>query len=178
MRKLRQLMLLMVCLCLYIPAKAEAGQMVATTKDGKKVTVDLTSGMQGVAWAEKIDNELTYSISVYTGQVKYEGNRPVAQEGGKIWFEMQISNISNIDFTGLASVGRLQADDGIAVDVAGGKVKVSGVTEPVTATIYSLDGIERDRITLTHDAVIDLNLYGAGMHIVKVGSATFKILTK
>lgn len=178
MKELRLLMFLMICLCLYIPAKAETGQMIATMKNGKTVTVDLADGMVGEIWYDRNETEEQYVLSVYTGPITYENGRPVAQEGGKIWFESPMPDIANIDFSGLASIGAIQADNGISVDVAGGKVSVTGVNGHVTATVYSLDGIVRDSFTLTQDAVIDLNLYGAGMHIVKVGNTTFKIVTK
>lgn len=184
MRKLQHLMVSMLCFSPFLSASAITGTMVATTADGNKVAVELENQMQAGMWTlREADSPLIFYV--FTGAMAVdETGRPVPaepQEGqlpGKIWFEMPVAELAGLEFTGLASVEAVSAGKGVAVNVTDGTVSVSGVESPVEINVYSLSGMPEGRMTITQDAVVDLNRYGSGMHLVKVGSATFKIMMK
>lgn len=75
-------------------------------------------------------------------------------------------------------VGQIAADSNVKVNVAEGTIQLKGVENPVTVEICSISGMLEDRIEAEGDMIIDLNRYGVGVHVVTVGSSTFKILTR
>ena len=160
-------------------AFAEKGTMTAVTTDNKSVTVNLADGMQSVCWAETAANK-PLMVSVFTGETTYDNNGRLTAVAGKgeIHFEMEIANLKSISFSGLTSVGAIAADGDVTVDIVSGKVRVSGVTEALDFSIYRLDGTETGRMRITSDMEIDLKQYGTGMHLVRIGKRTFKIMTR
>ena len=160
-------------------AFAEKGTMTAVTTDNKSVTVNLADGMQSVCWAETAANK-PLMVSVFTGETTYDNNGRLTAVAGKgeIHFEMEIANLKSISFSGLTSVGVIAADGDVTVDIVSGKVRVSGVTEALDFSIYRLDGTETGRMRITSDMEIDLKQYGTGVHLVRIGKRTFKIMTR
>ncbi len=115
MRKLRQLFLTGLLALVSIPMFAEKGEMKAKLRDGTTVSVELVNGMQSTVWTLHEDGA-SLNLMVYTGRIlndetgkPYEdpGDPESGQISGKIHFDMELDKISDISFSGLASVNEI-----------------------------------------------------------------------
>lgn len=153
------------------PASAEEGKMIARTVDGRTMSVNLMEGMNSTVSLTEEGNSVKYMFKVL-GPYDYE------TQTSEILFEVPVINMESIEFTGLASIRSVNAGESVSVDILGGKVSVAGVDLPVTVCVYSIDGKKEMETVFDHDMEFDLHRYGAGIHMVKVGSIIFKILVK
>ena len=186
MRKLRQLFLTGLLALVSIPMFAEKGEMKAKLRDGTTVSVELVNGMQSTVWTLHEDGA-SLNLMVYTGRIlndetgkPYEdpGDPESGQISGKIHFDMELDKISDISFSGLASVNEISAGPDIRIDVKNGLISISGVESPIDVPIHSTAGMLQYEERVTSDRMIDVRALGTGVHVVKAGSSTFKILTK
>lgn len=169
-----------------LPMSANKGEMKALLRDGTTVSVKLADNMQGTFYY-LVGKASPYNLLVYTGKIVYDntgkpyedqGNPYEGEEPGKIYFDMQMDKISDLSFADVVSVDEIQAGTNIRVDLENGIVTLSGIVSPVDVTVHSASGQLQHEERVLSDRKIDIRTLGEGVHIVKVGSSTFKILTK
>lgn len=152
-------------------AGAEEGRMIATATNGKTVSVTLVDGMQATVDSMEEGTDVIYLFRV-NGPMDYE------TQTSELLFEMPVVDMSGIEFTGVASVEGLSAGQGIVVDIDGGILSVSGVESPVSVSVCTLDGKSVLERVIDCDTELDLRRCGRGIHMVRVGSVTFKIMLR
>ena len=162
---------------------AETPEIVVTSSDGSTTSLVLEEGMSGTYYSPKSESA-TVNLQIIKGDFTYDenGNRiPDTSSGnpGKVFFDMSVNTISAIDFMGtVAAVSEIVDDNNLAIYLADAILKFSGVKSPVEIIVCSADGVTELHRTVTVDTEINLREYGSGLHIVKAGSRSFKILVK
>ena len=186
MRKIRLLFLTGLLALGALPMFAVKGEMRASLRDGTTVTVELTDGMNGTIWT-LYEAGSPLNLLVYTGMVSFDDNGQPYEETenleawqnpGKIHFNMEVDKISDLSFTGLVSVDEIRTGTNVCFDIENGVVSISGVESPINVTVHSVSGQLEYEERVSSDCRIDIRALGTGVHIVKAGSSTFKILTK
>lgn len=186
MRKIRLLFLTGLLALGALPMFAVKGEMRASLRDGTTVTVELTNGMNGTIWT-LYEAGSPLNLLVYSGTISFDdegqpyeeaGNPEAGQNPGKIHFNMEVDKISDLSFTGLVSVDEIRTGTNVCFDIKNGIVSISGVESPIDVTVHSVSGQLQYEERVSSDCRIDIRALGTGVHIVKAGSSTFKILTK
>ncbi len=186
MRKIRLLFLTGLLALGALPMLAVKGEMRALLRDGTTVSVELTNQMTGTIWY-LYEPGSPFNLMVCTGMVSFDdkgqpyeeaGNPEAGQNPGKIHFNMEVEKVSDLSFTGLVSVDEIRTGTNVRVDLENGVVSISGVEYPIDVTVHSVSGQLQYEKRVSSDCKIDIRALGAGVHIVKAGSSTFKILTK
>lgn len=186
MRKIRQLLVAGLLALGALPMLAVKGEMRALLRDGTTVSVELTNQMTGTIWY-LYEPGSPFNLMVCTGMVSFDdkgqpyeeaGNPEAGQNPGKIHFNMEVEKVSDLSFTGLVSVDEIRTGTNVRVDLENGVVSISGVESPIDVTVHSVSGQLQYEKRVSSDCKIDIRALGAGVHIVKAGSSTFKILTK
>lgn len=186
MRKIRQLLVAGLLAFAALPMLAVKGEMRALLRDGTTVSVELTNQMTGTIWY-LYEPGSPFNLMVCTGMVSFDdkgqpyeeaGNPEAGQNPGKIHFNMEVEKVSDLSFIGLVSVDEIRTGTNVRVDLENGVVSISGVESPIDVTVHSVSGQLQYEKRVSSDCKIDIRALGAGVHIVKAGSSTFKILTK
>ena len=177
MRKIRQLLVAGLLAFAALPMLAVKGEMRALLRDGTTVSVELTNQMTGTIWY-LYEPGSPFNLMVCTGMVSFDDKGQPYEEAGKIHFNMEVEKVSDLSFTGLVSVDEIRTGTNVRVDLENGVVSISGVESPIDVTVHSVSGQLQYEKRVSSDCKIDIRALGAGVHIVKAGSSTFKILTK
>lgn len=186
MHKFKQLLVTGLLLLAALPMSAGKGEMRALLRDGTTVSIELADNMQGTFYYI-LGFTPYYNLLVYSGKIAYDytgepyevkGDPDTGEESGKIYFDMEMDEISDLSFADIVSVNEIQAGTNVRVDLDNGVVSLSGIVSPVDVTVHSVSGQLQYEERVSSDRKIDIRGLGAGVHIVKAGSSTFKILTK
>lgn len=186
MHKFKQLAVIVLVLLAALPMSADKGEMRVSLRDGTTVSVELADKMQGTFYYI-LGFTPHYNLLVYSGKIAFdytgepyeaEGDPNSGEEHGKIYFDMEMDEISDLSFADIVSVDEIQGGADIGIDLENGVVSLSGIVSPVDVTVHSVSGQLQYEEKVSSDRKIDIRLLGAGVHIVKAGSSTFKILTK
>lgn len=177
-----KVLVILAILGLALPAMGEDCMMHIRTVKGETLDVKVAEN----AIASYYGNLPAYPASVFyasTGQIDLtEDGRPipVVVDGvakGAILCEMLLSEIDEINFSGLSAINEV-AGDKMGVIVTDGVMRISRVSEPVHVTVAAISGIVAYDNTISADTEIDLNRYGKGIYTVAAGLLTFKILVE
>ncbi len=177
-----KVLVILAILGLALPAMGEDCMMHIRTVKGETLDVKVTERTAAATYG----NLPAYPASVffaYTGQITTaEDGRPIPEEidgvaQGAILCEMLLSEIDEINFSGLSAINEV-AGDKMGVTVTDGVMRISRASEPVHVTVATLAGILAYDRTISSDTEIDLNRYGKGIYTVAAGSLTFKILVE
>lgn len=175
-----KLLVILTMLGLTLSAVGQDCMMHIRTINGESVDVKVSESAVGSTYG----NLPAYPASIFyvsTGQITTaEDGRPVPvmADGvaqGAILCEVLLSDITEINFTGLSGIKEVTGED-LGVTVMDGVMRISRVAEPVHVTVAAISGLIEYSDTITSDTEIDLNRYGKGVHSVSVGTVTFKIL--
>lgn len=173
---------ILAILGLTLPTMGEDCIMHIHTNNGGILNVKVSES----ATANTYGNLPTYPASVFyvsTGQITTtEDGRPipVVEDGvdkGEILCELLLSEINEINFSGLSAIHDVTCDD-IAITISEGIMHINRVTKPTLVKIIAISGINEYNNTIFYDTEIDLNRYGKGIHLITVGTLTFKILVR
>jgi len=162
---------------------AESPAIIVTDPEGGTTSLVLEHGMAGTYYYQSADSKVI-NLEIVKGHFTYDenGNRIPdvnSSNPGEVIFDMPVSSISRIDFKGaLSDVKEIMDDNGLVVDLADSVLKFRQVTSPVELLVYTPDGVMESRMTVDKEMEIDLREFGIGLHIVKAGNRTFKILVK
>lgn len=177
-----KLLVILALLGLTLPAIGQDCMMHIRTVNGETLDVKVVES----AAASTYGNLPAYPASVFyasTGQITTaEDGRPVpvVVDGvaqGAILCEMLVSEIAEINFSGLSAISEVSGDHP-GVTVIDGVMRISHVAGPVHVTVAAISGVIEYNDIITADTEIDLNRYGKGVHSIAVGSLTFKILVQ
>ena len=136
------------------------------------------------------DNSTTDFTLTFGMGANYEGTNPINmvlfRYGGTYENQEELMKVPLADvtdflfFDSTASPGGVNgvASDHIRVDLTRGVVGFTGVTSPLELSVASVSGALEFSSQIYGDGSIDIKRFGAGIHIVKLGKTTFKILVK
>lgn len=161
-----------------LQANAEKATVVVTGTDGNTTQIELCDGMSGSY--NYVENVLHLRIT--TGQFIYQDGQLVpdttSENPGVLYLSMPVTRIDNLVFLDVAEIKGIENNNGLSIDLHNSVLKFKGVTKPLELTISSIDGKIEATCSLKADTEIDMVKYGSGLHIVKAGERTFKILVK
>lgn len=187
MNRLKKLLAASLMLLPALTAYADTTpQIIATTITGETLTAELRHNMVASSWYLN-QTDAPVMLSIHTGNVLIDPETgkltalPADEshpEEGKIWMEMKVTDLQNIRFLYESSVKGISVPNSIKVNILEGQIAFTNVEEPVNISIYDAAGLLEDSLSIPHDMTVDISRLGAGIHIVKAGSLTFKILTK
>lgn len=150
---------------------ADESAMVITAKDGATTRIVLARWMKGGI----IDG--TYNGG--EAGTLYFTVRDSNSDDAVELLSMPVSQLDKIDFENVwAGVNATGADNTLTVNVAEGKLFIAGITAPLLLTVYGVDGTVEENTEIKNDCEWSLAQYGVGLHIVKIGTLTFKIMIK
>lgn len=127
-----------------------------------------------------------YPASVFyisTGQITTDEDGrpiPIVEDGitkGEILFEILLSEITEINFSGLSAINET-TNNAIGITVSDGIMRINRVTGTTHITITAISGIIEYEDIITTDTEINLNRYGKGIHLITIDTLTFKILVQ
>ncbi len=116
MHKFKQLAVMVLVLLAALPMSAAKGEMRASLRDGTTVSVELADNMQGTFYYI-LGFTPHYNLLVYSGKIAFdytgepyeaEGDPNTGEEHGKIYFDMEMDEISDLSFADIVSVDEIQ----------------------------------------------------------------------
>lgn len=163
-------------------AHADPAKVVVTDVDGKTTSISLCDEMEGYYDYDRSANELKLRIVSGTFTYDENGNQipdTSAENPGVVHLAMPVYKVGGLDFYGVdTAVDEIGADSNLTIDLMAGRLVFRGVTAPVDLTVSSLDGIMEFEEKVVGDKEIDMTALGSGVHLVKAGDKTFKMLVK
>lgn len=147
-------------------AYGEAPSLRVVASDGKTTTLELRDQMTAGYFLDDSGKNLLLRIA---------DSMQSGSETRDVLFEIPVTSLSGIVFEGVSSAVEEVDVDNLRVNIADGRLIFSGVIEPVTVSVYSIDGVNELTRTIKSDTELDLHEVGVGIHIVTVGVRTFKI---
>lgn len=145
-------------------AYGEAPSLRVLASDGATTTLELSDQMTAGYFFDDSRENLLLRINGRT-------------ESGfdDVLFEIPVTSLSGIVFEGVSSAVEEVGADNLRVDIADGRLIFTGVVEPVTVNVCSIEGVNELTRTIKSDTELDLHEVGVGIHIVTAGVRTFKI---
>lgn len=165
-----------------VTAKADSPSIVITDTQGRNSTFILEDFMFGNFVTAPDTKALTFEVS--TGFFTYdsEGNRipdDSSIKPGTVLLTMPLEDLREVAFKGvLSEVKTIGVKSGMTVDLRSNSLVFTGVDAPFLLTVATPDGLIKDRIRITEDRTVSLEPYGSGLHIIKAGDRTFKIMNR
>lgn len=177
-----KLLVILALLGLTLPAIGQDCMMHIRTVNGETLDVKVAESVTASTYGDLAAYPATVFFA-YTGQITNDEDGrpvPVVVDGvaqGAILCEMLLSQMKTINFSGLSALNEVTGDS-LGVTVTDGVIRIARVYQPVTVTVTAVSGVIEYSNTITADTEIDLNRYGKGIHLVAVGTLTFKILVQ
>jgi len=165
---LKKLLVIVPCaLCLAMGvAYGEVPSLRVVASDGSNTTLELRDQMSAGYFFDDGGEQLLLRI---------ESSSVSGAETKDVLFEIPVANLSGIVFEGVSSAVEEVSADNMIVNIADGRLIFTGVIEPVTVSVYSIEGVNELTRTINSDTELDLHEVGVGIHIVTAGVRTFKI---
>jgi hypothetical protein len=147
-------------------ARGEAPSLRVVASDGKTTTLELRDQMSSGYFLDDSGEKMLLRI--------LDSMKP-GSETRDVLFEIPVTDLSGIVFEGVRSAVEEVSVDNLRVDIADGRLIFTGVIEPITVSVYSIEGVNELTRTIKSDTELDLHEVGEGIHIVTAGVRTFKI---
>lgn len=178
MKRLSRLLSFGALACAALSAHATSPVVTVTTSEWKTISFEVAEYMSAVYIQPQ---EGPMSLVFYSGNVVPGDDgklRPADSDPGKIYLDIPVDDLEYVSFSKMSGVDNALVSAEVKVDVADGKVRLTGVRTPVKVAVWSASGMAEAAMTVTSDTEIDIARFGAGVHIVGIDGTTFKILTK
>lgn len=161
---------------------AQAASIDVRLSDGSLLSVEMQDQMSCRMYLQQAGDVRPLHLTLSTGEVTITQDGLVPYEGsgnpGIVWLDVELEKISDVQFNNLSTGIAAPVASGAHIHLNDGVLSVSGVKSPIGIKVTDLRGINIHASIIDTDTVIDLNNFGSGMYLVKIGSETLKIMVK